>query len=162
MKMKTTTLRIVTFTVIVFAFFSGCKKNEDPTTYQIINNCPFYNYEYFNGTLYDIIVYHYVGTEKVDQGNIASLSSSGGKSKIVEVGSNCDKIRFSFKFISPSSSLYSTSKNARYYIVASKKIVRGKNNIVTLTGNTMITTSPYIQGEETFFSLGDTDKFIRF
>lgn len=162
MKMKTITLRNLIYIIIVFVFISGCKKEEEePTTYQIVNNNPFYNYAYSDGSIYEVIVYYYIGTEIVKQENISRISSGGGKTGIIEVNSSYEKLRISFKFIPPTSAYYSSPNNVRYYIAASKRLEKGINNTVTLTGDTQISTSPLIYGEERFFTLGDVNRFMK-
>lgn len=159
MKMKTTASRLLACAIIAFAFIAGCKKEEESvTTYQVINNCPFYDYVNFDGSIYEVIVYNYAGTEILKQDFITKISSAGGKSTVLTVSPGCDKIRFSFKFLPPSSPNFNSPNNIRYYIVASKRLEIGEKNIVTLTGNTLISPSQVIQGEETFFLIGNTNK----
>jgi hypothetical protein len=165
MKMKTTSFRVLVYVIIAFAFISGCKKaEEDPATCQIINNCLSFTSgldSYFNGSLYEVIVYSYAGNEIVKEYKIGIISSAGGKSEIFEVAPGCDKIRLSFKFLPASSANYNSANNIRLYVVASKRIQKGASNILTLQGNVLVSTSSLIQGEETFFLLGDANKFIK-
>lgn len=131
--------KLLFFTCIII-FIGGCKKAADPkTTYQIINNVHEASpVEYFDGSLWEVVVYSYTGTTIVRQDSFDQITPDGGKSPITEVPSNYDKIKVSFKYI-PAKSIYAgLPENVRIYVVALTPIEKGKNNIVTIEGTTMV------------------------
>jgi hypothetical protein len=127
------------FVIIIF-LFASCKKDQ-VTTYQIVNNVSYITptVEYLDGSIYEIVVFHYKGSDITKQDNITKVASGGGKSEVIEVPATTEKIKVSFKFLPAQSSSYSSL--SREYIVAYTIIEEGKNNIVTLTNSTMVSTS---------------------
>jgi hypothetical protein len=134
-------MRKLAILLIVVLTFSACKKEKDPvTTYQIINNSTVYisGIDYFDASMYQVTVFHYNGTDIVKQDNITKIASGGGKSDIINVPSNSQKIKISFKFLPPESPLYSLSSNHWINITAFTIIVKGQNNIVTMDDHTIV------------------------
>ena len=128
----------LTLLTIIFIFM-GCKKEEDKTTYQIVNNwaySPSTTDQYLNGTLWEVVVYCYNGTDIVRQDNIASVEYSGGKSEVIEVPSNFEKVKVSFKLLPEASPNYDMEENVRLYVVAYTLLTKGTNNLITITGTT--------------------------
>ncbi|HEY3373389.1 MAG TPA: hypothetical protein VGK10_21270 [Prolixibacteraceae bacterium] len=143
---------------IMSILFFGCKKDEDSakTTYQISNNTTRINTSsdpYLNGTMWEIVVYCYIGSDIVRQDNIVSVSPGGGKSDMIEVPSNYEKIKVSFKFLPPQSAYYDLSLNNRKYVVAYTLLGKGKNSIVSISDDTM-------SGPTLNSSIKDTKKVI--
>jgi hypothetical protein len=127
------------FVIIIF-LFESCKK--DPvTTYQIVNNVTYTTptVPYLDGSFYEVIVFHYKGTDITKQDNITKIASGGGKSEVIEVPATTEKIKVSFKFLPPESASYSSA--TREYVVALTLIENGKNNVVTISNNTLISES---------------------
>ena len=143
---------------IVAILFFGCKKDEVPakTSYQIINNATRMNIstdQYLNGTLWEVVVYCYIGTDIVRQDNIVSVLPGGGKSNMIEVPLNYEKIKMSFRFLPPQSEFYDLSLNNRHYVVAFTVLGKGQNNVITITDDTM-------SGPTLNSSINDTNQLI--
>lgn len=156
--------KILLISFIILAYFSGCKKAEDPkTTYQIVNNCTVTTYaedSYLDGSLWEVVVSSYVGTDIVKQDNIARVAPAGGKSEIIEVNSNYEKVKVSFKFLPPQSPNYSLAGNIRHYVVAVTLLEKGKNNLITVDDKTQISTSSASAGENSILFIGTVKKSI--
>lgn len=131
---------LVVLSLILFISLIGCEKEEEKTTYQIANNfTPLAtNTEYLDGTLWEVVVFCYTGTDIVRQDDIALIAPGGGKSEIKEVEPNYEKIKVSFKFLPSQSSNYDMEANHRMYVVAYLMLEKGKNNVITITDNTMV------------------------
>jgi hypothetical protein len=128
--------------------FNACDKSEEnvTTTYQIINNTtpinmPDYYEGQLDGTLYEIIVYCYIGDDIARQDNINAVKSGGGTSQKINVENNYDKVKMSFKFLPKENSYYNIDLNARRYVQAFSFLTKGENTIITINDNTMIGTS---------------------
>jgi hypothetical protein len=137
--MKNLNPKVIMFLTLFTLIFMGCKKEEDKTTYQIVNNweySPSTLDQYLNGTLWEVVVYCYVGSDIVRQDNIASVEYSGGKSEIIEVPSNFEKVKVSFKLLPEASPNYDMAENHRLYVVAYTLLSKGTNNLITITGTT--------------------------
>lgn len=128
-------------TVVLFmvALIISCKK-EEPTTYQIVNNSEVTSstIPYLDGSMYEVVVFHYSGEDITKQDNIKKIEPAGGKSEIIEVPASTEKLKVSFKFLPPESSFYDSDANNRKYVVAFSIITKEKNNLITVDGNTMI------------------------
>jgi hypothetical protein len=134
------------FVFSILIVFS-CTKKDDPkpepepkTTYQVVNNTPHYssNLPYLDGSIYEIIVFCYIGDDMVRQDNLTKVTYGGGKSEEKEVPKEYTKIKVSFKFLPKESEHYNLEANNRKYIKAFTVIEKGKNNVCTLDDNTMI------------------------
>ena len=135
-------MRKLLFFALIIILIGGCKKAADPkTTYQIINNsheaAPI---EYLDGSLWEVVVYSYTGTTIVRQDSFDQITPDGGKSPVTEVPATYDKIRVSYKFLPAKSAYSALPNNVRIYVVAYTTLEKGKNNIVTMEGTTMIST----------------------
>jgi len=75
------------------------------TTIQISNNLHLYPAEEFiDGSLWDVIVYYYVGTEMVKSDSIGDVLTGSISEKIL-IDSKFTKLKFSFQF-APKKSIY--------------------------------------------------------
>lgn len=121
----------------------SCKKEEDMTTYQIINNAELEltDIQYLDGSMYEVIVFHFKGDDVIHQDEIIKIEAGGGKSEIIDVSDGCEKLKLSFRFLPEQSDLYDIPANSRKYLVDFTVVEQGKNNILTLTGQTMISDS---------------------
>ena len=164
-EMKKLTTKIFLLTFIIIGCISGCKKAEDPpTTYQIINNCTpnvDISDSYLDGSMWEVVVFSYLGTDIVNQDNIARVAPSGGKSEIIEVNSTYEKVRVSFKFLPPQSANYNISANVRQYVVATKILEKGKNNVITVQDNTQISSTAVNNGEDKPMLIMDAKNILR-
>jgi len=136
-------MKKVLFLFLALILVSSCRKEETPTTYQIINNVTKTTTSdpYLDGSMYEVVVYHYLGSDIIKQDDIDKISSGGGKSELIEAPGKSEKIKISFKFLPPQSSNYNLSSNVRKYIVAYTLLNKGENNIATITDNTSISSS---------------------
>lgn len=118
---------------------TSCSK-EDPTTYQIINDCKVTttSTEYLDGSIYEVIVFHYSGEDIIKQDNIDDVSSGGGKSAIINVPAGSEKVKVSFQLLPPESPFYNLSANDRMYVVAFTVLEKGINNVIRINDNTMV------------------------
>lgn len=121
-------MRKIIFALMLAVLFAFCltscgnEENDSPTTYQIVNNS--------SKSLYDVIVFCYVGNDPVREDVVSNIYSDG-ESRIVEVPDNYEKIRVSFK-----DKYYSDV--SRRYTVSYKLLEKGKNTIFELDDNTQI------------------------
>jgi hypothetical protein len=95
-------------------------------------------FDYLNGSMYEVTVFHYSGNDIIKQDNITKVASGGGKSELMDAPENSQKIKVSFKLLPPESPYYSLDLNNWITIVAFTTIVKGQNNIITLNDNTII------------------------
>lgn len=144
--------KILLITFITLSCFSGCKKAEDPkTTYQVVNNLESLSSSLItylsendpniipslDGTLREVIVYCYIGSDIVRTDNLGNILPKGGKSDINEVVSGYEKIKISFIFTTPQSIYYGLAIN-RFHLVTTTILEKGKNNIVTISSGVQI------------------------
>lgn len=126
----------------VLLLFVSCQK-EEPTTYQVINNTTRINSSvpFLDGSLYEVVVFLYSGSDIIDEDHIESIEPGGGKSDIIEVHEGCEKVKISFKLLPPESEFYDTEENSRIYTVSFTLITKEKNNEVIIDDNTMISSN---------------------
>ena len=86
---------LLSFIVIIF---SGCKKYETPTSFQIVNNVAKYQSEteFLDGSMYDVVVYVYSAKTLLKTINISKINPNEGMSNIYEV-KGADNIQVIFK-----------------------------------------------------------------
>jgi hypothetical protein len=133
-------MRKLFIVLIIIVFCSSCKDEQLPTTYQIFNssNRLVTNINYLDGSMYEVIVYHYSGTKIIQQDSFDKIATAGGKTGLMDVPANTDLIKLSFKFLPPESPFYNDPWNARYYMIDYKMITRGDNNIFGINGGSYI------------------------
>ena len=141
---KTLLFSLVLFLSIVFI---GCKKD---TTYQIYNNCTKEqtSVQYLDGSLYEVVIYEYLGNDVIRQVNIDKISSGGGKSDIITANEKTEKIKVSFRLLPKQSAYYNLSSNNRKYTVQYYFLEEGKLTIAEINGNTMVGGSMKISKNE--------------
>lgn len=129
------------FTMLVFVFFS-CEKDEDSskTTYQIINNCTYNesSIDYLDGTMWEIIVIKYIDDDIAGQDNVDPVSPDGGKSDIIEIDNDVEKLKVSYKYLPQESEYYDLDINERKYVAAYTYLDEGENNVITITNSTLV------------------------
>ena len=134
--MKKAIYLIILSSIVLFS----CKKDEKTvkTSYQIINNNEFISstVQYFNGTLWEVVIFCFNGDEVIRQDNIKSITYGGGKSDIKEI--ECDKVKVSFQMLPTESPNYDLSLNDRVFTVVTFPLIKGQNNEIVLDGKTMI------------------------
>ena len=130
--------------ILALALLSGCKKDEESkTTYRIINNATknISSINYLDGTMWEVVVFCYKGTDIVRQDNFTSIVYEGGKSIATEVDPTFEKIKVSFRMLPPASEYYSNSLNNRIYTLSYFILEKGNNKDIIIDNNTMLTTS---------------------
>ena len=140
-------MKNVSLLMLLPLFLFGCsKESEDalvtPTTYQIFNNMAknTSTMPYLDGSLYEVVVYCYVGVDIVRQDNYDAIAP-GQKTTIKEVPPTYTKIKVSFKFLPPASDYYDMASNTRKYIVTYTLLEVEKNTISEINGNSMVSSS---------------------
>jgi hypothetical protein len=133
-------MKKLAFAFAIMLFCLSCRKEEPITTYQIFNssNKVYTNIEYLDGSMYEVIVYHYNRTSIVRQDTIDEILTNGGNTELYEVPENADLFRVSFKFLPSKSPLYNSTWNTRFYLTDYKIITRGDNNIFGINGGSYI------------------------
>lgn len=132
--------------MVLFAaiLFSSCTKDSeqlDPTTLTVTNNTDFYDSgdEYLNGSLYEVIVFTYIGDNVSGQISIDDIAYGGGSIENIELPDKTEKVRLSFKMLPPESPFYDNYINFRRYTVSYYYIDVNKKNQVLIDGSTMMT-----------------------
>lgn len=121
----------------------SCEKPE--TTYQVLNNCSRVEISeepLMDGSLFEVVVFHYIGDDVAGQDDLDPVRWGGGKSDIITVKDNIEKVKLSFKMIPPESDYFDSPLNKRYYLVAYTYIDAEKNNIIEVNDNSMVTNYP--------------------
>lgn len=129
------------FVLVIMLVYSSCTKNDElPTTYQVFNSTTSVvtGMEYLDGSVYEVIVYHYSGTDIIRQDSIEKILTGGGKTPLMDVPANTDLIKISFKMLPPASIYYNATWNVRLYMLDYRIIERGKNNIIGINGGSYI------------------------
>ena len=138
-----------------FLLLFSCKKEEEKTTYQIVNNLEKLSdglitylsendpamIPYLDGTLHEVIVYCYIGSDIVRTDNLGNISSKGGKSGILEVESNYEKVKVSFLFFPPELPVNLPNHLWRFHLITTTILEKGKNNIITIASGTSVINS---------------------
>jgi len=130
---------VVAFATVAVAF-SGCKKEDPKTTYEIINNGAYHEstVPYLDNTMWEVIVFQYIGNDVAKQENIKSIKYGGGTSGKLEISDKIEKIKVSSKLLPIESSIYSSDANYRLYTVSYLFIEKGKNNVFEIDDKTMM------------------------
>jgi hypothetical protein len=125
------------FAIIVFY---SCKVAPLPTTYQVCNSTtPFAtDIPYLDGSIYQVLVYHYSNAILIQQDSFVKISSKDGKSEIMNVPDRTEVLKVSFKMLPPESPLYNSPGNKRYYLADPVIVRREENNIIGINGSTYI------------------------
>ena len=134
------TSKILLFVMLSIAMLS-CKKEPKDTTFQIVNNSTFETstMPYLDGSLYQVVILCYKGSDLIKQENITSLKPGGGKSIIFVADPNAEKLKVGFKFLPPESAYYSGSSNNYKYTAAFFMITKNTNNTIDINDNTLVT-----------------------
>ncbi|MCX6237613.1 MAG: hypothetical protein NTY07_08675 [Bacteroidia bacterium] len=105
---------------------------ESPTTYQISNNLKLYPpVEFIDGSLWEVVVYYYIGKDIVKVDSISPVLTDKISSKI-EIPSKYEKIKFSFQLAPKKSQYYSGAANCRRYSENFILLDKGKNVVIEI------------------------------
>jgi hypothetical protein len=149
MRIGVKVIKKITF-VLFIIFCISCNENlvptesrltETPTTYQISNNLNLYPPEEFiDGSLWEIIIYYFIGNEIVKIDSIEPVLTGEISSKII-IPSSYQKLKFSFQFAPKKSLYYLGCANCRRYSENFTLIEKGKNTIIEIHDLSSITLS---------------------
>lgn len=136
-------LFLILAAAVAIGFASCSKDDNDKTTYDITNNMEVEqsSVPYLNGSLYEVVVFHYTNGNIVKQDNIKQINSGGGKCNKFEIDNSIDMLQVSFRFLPEESQMYNETFNRRKYVVAKTAISKGKHHPIVITSETMITTN---------------------
>lgn len=133
---------LILFSIVLFS----CSDKEEPvvTSYQVFNNTSYYSSSvpYLDGSLYEVVVFCYAGSDVVREDSYEKIAP-GSKSPVKEVPSSVTKIKVSYKYLPPASTVYSTAK--RNYLVSFTLMEPGKNVIAELNDESMVSNSMTIK-----------------
>ena len=134
------TLRISIF-VFFLIFCVSCDEiilpteslpTESPTTFQISNNLKLYPpVEFIDGSLWEVMVYYYIGKDVVKVDSINPILTDEISAKI-EIPSKYEKIKFSFQLAPKKSQYYFGVANCRRYSENFINLDKGKNVVVEI------------------------------
>jgi hypothetical protein len=114
---------------------------ETLTTYQISNNLKLYPpVEFIDGSLWEVIIYYFIGNEIVKVDSINPILTGELSSKI-KISSNYEKMKFSFQLAPKKSQYYFGMANCRRYSENFILIEKGKNIIIEIHDLSSITLS---------------------
>jgi len=102
------------------------------TTYQISNNLKLYPcVEYIDGSLWEVVVYYYVGNYVVKTDSLSPVLT-GEKSEIVKIQPTYEKIKYSFQLAPKKSLYYYGNANCRRYSQDFIPLEKGKNTLIEI------------------------------
>lgn len=136
--------------LLILVFFISCDQAllptesssiESATTFQITNNLKLYPaVEYIDGSLWEVIVYYYIGQDIVKVDSLSPVLTGEISSKI-EVPSTYEKFKFSFQLAPKKSQYYSGSANCRRYSENFTLLEKNNNTDVEIHDLSTITLS---------------------
>jgi hypothetical protein len=105
---------------------------ESSTTFQISNSLKLYPaVEYIDGSLWEVVVYYFIGSEIVNTDTINPVLTNEISAKLA-ISSNCEKIKFSFQLAPKKSQYYCGASNCRRYSANFIVLEKGKNNVIEI------------------------------
>ena len=136
--------------LLILVFFISCDQEllptesssvESATTYQISNNLKLYPaIEYIDGSLWEVIVYYYIGQDIVKVDSLSPVLTGTTSSKIA-VPSTYEKFKYSFQLAPKKSQYYSGCANCRRYSENFTFFEKNNNTIVEIHDLSTITLS---------------------
>lgn len=125
----------------LFVLFISCEKT---TTYQIVNNSSYAGSScdgYLDGSMYEVVVFQYIGNDIVKQDNISKISYGGDMSDEIQVDNDIEKVKVSFMMLPRECAYYELPSNKRLYVVAYSYMKEGELTRITIDDNTMVSNS---------------------
>jgi hypothetical protein len=102
------------------------------TTFQISNNLKLYPpVEFIDGSLWEVVVYYYIGQDIVKVDSLSPVHTGEISSKI-EIPSIYEKLKFSFQFAPKKSQYYFGCANCRRYSENFTFLEKNKNIIIEI------------------------------
>ena len=136
--------------LLILVFFISCDQALLPTesssiasstTFQISNNLKLYPaVEYIDGSLWEVIVYYYIGQDIVKVDSLKPVLTGEISSKIA-VPSTYEKFKYSFQLAPKKSQYYSGCANCRRYSENFTFFEKNNNTIVEIHDLSTITLS---------------------
>lgn len=122
------------------SIFSSCK-DDVQKSYRVTNNHPYItsSIEYANGSLYEVIVFQYRGSDIIFEDNLGTIKYGGESSRIINAKESCDKVRVSFQFIPKDSSGDYSFYSNRFYTEKYFYLEDGKTKEIKIDSTIMIT-----------------------
>lgn len=112
---------------------------ESSTTFQISNNLKLYPpVEFIDGSLWEVIVYYYIGQNIVKIDSLSPILTGEISSKI-EIPSIYEKLKFSFQLAPKKSQYYFGCANCRRYSENFTLLEKNKNMVVEIHDLSTIT-----------------------
>lgn len=112
---------------------------ESSTTFQISNNLKLYPpVEFIDGSLWEVIVYYYIGQNIVKIDSLSPILTGEISSKI-EIPSIYEKLKFSFQLAPKKSQYYFGCANCRRYSENFTLLEKNKNTVVEIHDLSTIT-----------------------
>jgi len=112
---------------------------ESATTFQISNNLKLYPpVEFIDGSLWEVIVYYYIGQNIVKIDSLSPILTGEISSKI-EIPSIYEKLKFSFQLAPKKSQYYFGCANCRRYSENFTLLEKNKNMVVEIHDLSTIT-----------------------
>mgnify|MGYP003589026556 FL=1 len=132
---------------------NSCKK---PATVVVQNNVTPVDYGYgLNSTLYNANLMLYNGSDFIGEIALGDITPGGGKSQIVELEDNVEKVKVRFNFLPSYQTQFDNpiKYTAQFYLINANE-----ENEITLTDETLVSNSPDKKGE---VKVGDILKKIK-
>lgn len=134
--------------LLILVFFISCDQALLPTesssiasstTFQISNNLKLYPaVEYIDGSLWEVVVYFYIGQDIVKVDSLSPILTGELSSKI-EVPSAYEKFKFSFQMAPKKSQYFFGCANCRRYSENFTLLEKNKNTVVEIHDLSTIT-----------------------
>lgn len=107
-------------------------KGEISTTFQVSNNLELSPpVELIDGSLWEVVVYYYIGDNLVKMDSISPVLT-GEISAKKEISSDYEKLKFSFQFAPKKSQYYFGYANCRRYSENFTFLRKGENNVIEI------------------------------
>jgi hypothetical protein len=136
--------------LLILVFFISCDQAllptesssiESATTFQISNNLKLYPaVEYIDGSLWEVIVYYYIGQDLIKVDSLSPVLTGTISSKIA-VPSTYEKFKYSFQLAPKKSQYYSGCANCRRYSENFTLFEKNNNTVVEIHDLSTITLS---------------------
>jgi len=134
--------------LLILVFFISCDQAllptesssiDSSTTFQISNNLKLYPaVEYIDGSLWEVVVYFYIGQDIVKVDSLSPVLTGATSSKIA-VPSTYEKFKYSFQLAPKKSQYYSGYANCRRYSENFTLLEKNNNTVVEVHDLSTIT-----------------------
>ncbi len=132
---------------------NSCKKS---ATVVVQNNVTPVDYGYgLNNTLYSANLMLYKGSDFIGEIALGDITPGGGKSQIVELEDNVEKVKVRFNFFPSYQTQFDNpiKYTAQFYLINANA-----DNQISITGETLVSNSPDKKGEGKVGDIVKTEK----